>query len=389
MRNLRIKTTLILIATLFPLASFSQEKPVPQLYLFHKGNKWGYLNENGDVAIKPMFQGCSFNAFSDTCCSQYFDSNKYCIVKLNKKYGLIDSTGKFIIKPAYDLLEDGYTDSLYIANKNNKWGVIDIHNNIIFPFVFDNQYFLRGSTIGSGTINSVVYLLDYKTKEMKKTEFNSIDPFFRTNFAAVNVNDKYGFINKKGEIVIQPIYEKADGFNKGLAAVKVDNKWGFIDTLGNFIIQPKYDETYGFDYSYTSWAVVEVNQKYGIIDRSGNYLLEPIYARLNISDSSLLAEAEIIDNRGSPKYGMLNEKGEWVLSPEYEDLFYWDKYVTAMKDDKYGVIELNSKKIIIPFVYDYMDTYDPNGLTLFSQNKRGKTKYGYFNKEGKVVWKEK
>ena len=44
------------------------------------------------------------------------------------------------------------------------------------------------------------------------------------------VNDhKYGFINEFGKIVINPVFDSADYFSEGLAAVELNDKWGFIN----------------------------------------------------------------------------------------------------------------------------------------------------------------
>ena len=71
----------------------------------------------------------------------------------------------------------------------------------------------------------------------------------------VNENDKYGYIDKKGNWVIQPIFDRALNFTEGLAIVEVNGKYGFLttpkvfadyrhfmkDQYGNIVIDQKYD----------------------------------------------------------------------------------------------------------------------------------------------------
>ena len=59
--------------------------------------------------------------------------------------------------------------------------------------------------------------------------------------ALAKKNGKYGYINEKGEVVIDFIFEDANGFKYNLAAVKLNDKWGFIDLSGQFQIEPKFD----------------------------------------------------------------------------------------------------------------------------------------------------
>lgn len=69
---------------------------------------------------------------------------------------------------------------------------------------------------------------------------------FNDNIARVSINDKWGYINEEGEIIISPIYESARDFHDGLAAVKaksiIGNKWGYINILGEIVIKPRFDE---------------------------------------------------------------------------------------------------------------------------------------------------
>lgn len=55
---------------------------------------------------------------------------------------------------------------------------------------------------------------------------------------------KWGYIDAKGNIVIQPQFVEAREFSEGIAAVQVEvdgsKKWGFVDRTGKFAIEPKF-----------------------------------------------------------------------------------------------------------------------------------------------------
>lgn len=55
--------------------------------------------------------------------------------------------------------------------------------------------------------------------------------------------DKYGYVNKYGEIIIPLEYEKATNFKSGIAGVK-KNKYGVIDEDGNILLPFEYEEMY-------------------------------------------------------------------------------------------------------------------------------------------------
>ena len=57
------------------------------------------------------------------------------------------------------------------------------------------------------------------------------------------INDKWGFVDKSGNVVVQNEYEMVTEFNEyGFAGIKVDGKWGVIEQAEHKIIQePIYE----------------------------------------------------------------------------------------------------------------------------------------------------
>ena len=54
-------------------------------------------------------------------------------------------------------------------------------------------------------------------------------------------NRKYGYMNRRGKIVIEPKFDYAWSFSEGLAGIVIDRKGGYIDPKGNIVIQPQFD----------------------------------------------------------------------------------------------------------------------------------------------------
>ena len=61
---------------------------------------------------------------------------------------------------------------------------------------------------------------------------------FSEDFAAVEVGDRWGFIDKSGKLVIKSRFREVwnPGFEEGLAKVRFEDKnWGYIDKSGKII----------------------------------------------------------------------------------------------------------------------------------------------------------
>ena len=52
------------------------------------------------------------------------------------------------------------------------------------------------------------------------------------------INEKWGYINELGEIIIPAQFDWAESFSEGLAFVKLDDEGYFIDTSGRIVSKP-------------------------------------------------------------------------------------------------------------------------------------------------------
>jgi hypothetical protein len=78
---------------------------------------------------------------------------------------------------------------------------------------------------------------------------------------------RWGYLDPKGEIIINPTYEIAHAFSEGKATVKQNGKWGFINTKGDIIVPCEYDK---FESTYSKgYGKLIKNNKVFIFDENG------------------------------------------------------------------------------------------------------------------------
>lgn len=93
-----------------------------------------------------------------------------------------------------------------------------------------------------------------------------------------------------------------------LAPVKVEDKWGYINTRCEMVIEPqfKYAQMFCNGYAVVSGLDVNTNSyKCGVINRQGNYVIEPKYAFMHrASDGLNIFEVydDVCANDYSPEY---------------------------------------------------------------------------------------
>lgn len=101
--------------------------------------------------------------------------------------------------------------------------------------------------------------------------YDKVADEFSEGLAAVELNGKVGYIDKRNRYIIPPIYDSMghlDGFHYGLGVVKTGGKYGFINKKGEFVYPPVYDgaDSFGDDYL----ATVKLGKKFGAIDLTGD-----------------------------------------------------------------------------------------------------------------------
>ena len=192
-------------------------------------------------------------------------------------------------------------------------------------------------------------------------EYDGYPREFSEGLAPVDKNGKWGFINTKGEIVIPFEYDSADSFSEGLAAVKKNDKWGFINTKGDLVTPCEYDYTGKFS---EGLAGVVKNYKYGFINTKGDLVIPCEYDGYPLEFSEGLAPAG-----KNGKDGFINTNGEIVIPFEYDlALGFSDGLAPVEKNDKWGFINTKGD-LVIPCEYDGAGSFSEELASVFKDGK--------------------
>jgi len=154
-------------------------------------------------------------------------------VELNGKWGFIDETGKEILPPEFENL--GSSDALFFVQLDGKWGCIDKMTGKVVVELKYEDVLPTGVRDGLAPLKlkgKWGFIDEITGKEVVSPKYDKVRHISRGTLFAVNLNDKWGFIDKTGKEVIELKYDELLDFDNGLAMVKLNNKWGFIDKTG-------------------------------------------------------------------------------------------------------------------------------------------------------------
>ncbi len=59
-------------------------------------------------------------------------------------------------------------------------------------------------------------------------------------------NEKWGYIDKTGKILMEPKFEEARIFSDGMGRVKLNGKFGYVDATGKMVMEMNFTTAYDF-----------------------------------------------------------------------------------------------------------------------------------------------
>ena len=126
-------------------------------------------------------------------------------------------------------------------------------------------------------------------------------------------NERWGFKDKSGNIIVEPIYKKLIRLGDSSWIVQNKrNKFGLIDNCGNVIVPIKYNHA---DRLVTKFAKFGNTYDYGVYDEYGNTIVEPKFSKIDILYGKMFLTYK------NYKYGIVGFDGKTILENEFEDIY--------------------------------------------------------------------
>ena len=220
--------------------------------------------------------------------------------------------------------------------------------------------------------NKKVGFIDEETMQIViPCKYNDSHPFYEGLAGVVQLNGKYGFIDKTGREIIPCKYDYARHFYEGLACVQLNRKYGFIDKTGREIIPCKYYDASNF---YEGLACVQLNGKYGFIDKTGREII-PCKYKNAFSFNEGLASVKIND-----RWGFIDKTGSEVIPCKYNYARPFSEGLASVKiNDRWGFIDKTGSEVI-PCKYKFADSFS-EGLASVVLNGE----HGFIDKNGSEI----
>ena len=333
---------------------------------YKNDDKFGLINFSGKELLKPEY---------DNIYALEGIENSIIIEKSGRK-GLVNaSTGEVVIEPKYteiNTVADTYEKGYIVKNEDNKYGIIAGDKSKILEEKYDDIKKVASSNYYVVVENGILQVVDTTSKVILNSGYDSIEQIELDNFIIIK-NGKYGVINSKGNDIILPEYENLKFAFSDYFIAQKNGKYGIISKDGDTKVDFNYENiTYIKTADFFQADKTDLNTD--IIDREFNVVLENvIISELNIdkgyirirkdddykyyncnleekSNKEILTTNTLFLVKENGKYGYENKDGQKIVDCIYDDAKEQNEfgYCAVNKNGLWGALKSDGTVIVEP-----------------------------------------
>lgn len=341
------------------------------------------LNENNmSILVDEELRPCLPNYYVEIL---EFSDDGYANVRSVDGWGKINEKFEEIIPTKYT----------WVSNFMLDWAYVE--------YYIEGEYKFAIRNINGKEIELFDYLLDDKNRE---------NSFHEGMLIVCHPQYGYGFIDENGDEVIKCKYHSVENFIEGVAKVRYDTEFGYINKRGELLIKSnsntialssKYDWGWICEFGFIK---VQKGNLYGLLNEKCEEIIPCLFEKLEVlSENKILVEKTfyetnsysrdlwgrhktirqrlILDKKGHFVLNIENSNMSLVINEKYDWIYpFHDGIAKIEKNGRWGFINQIGKEIVL-FEKD-VKVYDfSSGLALIVNSD--KRKHFYINKRGNSV----
>ena len=326
------------------------------------GYRYGYINTEGKVLIDAEYVEMSrITDIKD-------DKNAYLLTSKNGRQGIIKNS-KVVIKNEYEHIDYNEDNNLFIVQKDSKQGVLSLDGREIVPIVYDSVLCSLNKITTRKGENIEIFNINGEREDVKYN--NTIETTNEDFTIYVNEENKYGILNKNGQVIVKNEYENLEyAFDSYFIATQ-NGKVGVISATSGQVVEFKYDIIQKVKEKNVLQAIISSSNLIEMYNNKMEKQLSMYNAILYTFDNyiELISENDMryINNEGNIISNMTLFSGNKLFSYKDEN-GYW------------GFMDAN-KNIVVKAQYNLVTELNKYGYAGIKLNN----KWGVIDEEGKVI----
>ncbi|MDR0424132.1 MAG: WG repeat-containing protein [Clostridiales Family XIII bacterium] len=256
------------------------------------GGEYGLIDTSGAYIIEPGAPG--WNGIDFDAIRPVYEGLAGVDWAGREEHGIINKSGELVAIfniGSIDMMQE-YSEGLAPARQRfegaAKWGFVNRYGETAVPMRYDQVYPFEGGLAQVG-LNGKFGLVDGRGDAVVPAVYDEIGDF-HDGAAYVAKNGKAGFVKSSGKMICDTVYEYAVDFSDGLAGVCYEGLWGTIDLGGAQVAGHIFE---GIKSYSCGLAPAKFDGKWGYIDTGGFFVIPPAF-----DDAAPFSEgrAAVLDN---------------------------------------------------------------------------------------------
>jgi len=205
-------------------------------------NRWGLLNKEGVEQVPVKYDEIG-----------WFNSNELYKVRIGSSYGLVNKEGVEQVPVKYEQIEKlEDSNEFYVAESNGKLALIDLNNNPITQFKYDEIWWFDSNDLCKVRIGKNCGLVNKQGVEQVPVEYDDFKEMYDNSNTQNDTRYYKAFLN---------------------------NRWGIIDSYNNKITQIRYDESIycRHEFDENGLCEVKIGKFMGLVNKQGVEQIPVVY----------------------------------------------------------------------------------------------------------------
>lgn len=331
-----------------------------------EGYRYGYISANGKKILDVEYN--EINRITEIT-----DSKEVYLLAFKNGQAGIYRDKKQIIIHSYQEIEYNKKNQLFIVQKNDKQGIINIEGKQVLDSEYD--YIMISDQNIIAEKEEITYYFDINGNEKEVVDNQTLISTENDQYIiTIDEKNQFGVINREGNTILENEYSYIEYAFEDYFIVTKEDKVGVVDSSKNNKVEFEYNVIQKVEGANVLQAIMQkettiielYNEKIEKVAsmQEANLVVEKDYIKLyssterryfnktgdEIQNKEIFADISLFAFEQEGKWGFKDKEGNVKVEPTYDMVTELNTYGFAgiKKDSKWGVIDTQGKIIVEP-----------------------------------------
>ncbi len=314
-------------------------------------------------------------------------------VKINQRWGLMNSEGKIVREPIYDAISEFKRWGMAVMQREGGVGLLGPEGEELIPPLYQDIKVLHPRLV-SVMQDDQWMVLDLNARVILEPGFRQL--LMYGEYLAYEKGGRWGLLRSDGEHIAPPVYDFIRQAPFGYFFTERENLQGLLDANGTELLRPEWEHIRLPDAQLficrkaNEWYLKQKKAKPCTQKFSHYQLLDSTFILLYQEENTYLysrTAGKIVASNGFDgfysfsdkrvlakkrhKIGLIDDAGKVVLKPVFDEVQAFAKDIYRVRIDKRWALARENNTLVLPFEWDYISPLEHVVAYVLKNGKQG------------------